>query len=85
MASKCLCGCGNPVNPGRSYVHGHNQKKHVNVKHAVNPVAHKVKHRMKHKRSSTVATWHAKARVLKELVKRREKLDGLIELLRAFL
>jgi hypothetical protein len=73
--AKCKCGCGEKVNPGRSFVQGHNNK-HIDVKHSVNPVAHKTKRKTGRKIHSPIIE------VIDNLLKRRKQIDELIEKLR---
>lgn len=81
MAKKCLCGCGNPVNPGRSYVHGHNRKNEAAVKDGPDRVALKVKRKTRG-RKRKIALRIPVLEVIDELVKRQEKISKLIETLR---
>ena len=78
MAKKCKCGCGADVNPGRSFVQGHNNK-HIDVKHSVNSVAHKVKRKTRRK---TRKMHSPILEVIDNLLERRKQIDRVIESLR---
>lgn len=74
----CKCGCGKKVNPGRSFVHGHNRKNGVTITHSAPRPTLKLKPGVR-----PMATVERPPAVVQTaidlLVDRRDWLNGLIK------
>jgi hypothetical protein len=83
---KCLCGCGGDVNPGRSFIQGHNQKHGAPAKYQ-SVIASKSVLKVKHRRRKMGRHNDPPplSAVLAIVRARQEKISKLIELLQEVL